>query len=126
VKAIKVVLVDDSDAFARAATAFLRREGRIEVVATARSGSEALELVYRYRPDLVLMDLNMPGMDGLETTRRIKALPGAPKVLAVTLEDFAEREAAALRAGADAFLPKSDLGTRLYALIDRLFPGDKS
>lgn len=122
--AIKVVLVDDSDAFARAAAAFLKRNGRIAVLAIANSGEQAVELVRQHRPDLVLVDLNMPGMDGLEATRRIKALQAAPKVLAMTLEDFAERECAAIRAGADAFLPKTDLGARLYALIDRLFPGE--
>lgn len=122
--AIKVVLVDDSDAFARAATALLERNSRIEVLALANCGEQALELVRQHRPDLVLMDLNLPGIDGLEATRRIKALPASPKVLAMTLEDFAGREAAALRAGADAFLPKSDLGTELYTLIDRMFPGE--
>ncbi|HWA37832.1 MAG TPA: response regulator transcription factor [Burkholderiales bacterium] len=122
-RTIKVVLVDDSDAFARAATAFLKRNARVELLAVANGGTQALELVRQHRPDLVLVDLNMPGMDGLEATRRIKALHAAPKVLAMTLEDLAERETAAERAGADAFLLKTDLGTKLYALIDRLFPG---
>jgi len=116
-------VVDDSEPFARAAAAFVRQRPGLEVLGIAGTGLEALERVRRQRPDLVLMDLKMPGMDGLEAIRRIKALPAAPKTIAMTVEDFPEMQASAYAAGADAFVAKEDLGEKLHAAIDMLFEG---
>jgi two-component system nitrate/nitrite response regulator NarL len=125
-KKIGVLVVDDSESFARAAAAFVQQRPELEVLGIAGTGLEALERVRRQRPDLVLMDLKMPGMDGLEAIRKVKALPAAPKTIAMTLEDFPELQASAYAAGADAFLAKKDLGEKLHAAIDRLFEGRKS
>ena len=118
--------MDDSEPFARAAAAFVQQCPEFEVLGIAGTGLEALGRVRRQRPDLVLMDLKMPGMDGLEAIRRIKALPAAPKAIAMTLEDFPEMEASAYAAGADAFVAKKDLGEKLHALMDLLFEGRNS
>ena len=120
-----MLVVDDSEPFARAAAAFVQQRAEFEVLGIAGSGLEALERVGRQRPDLVLMDLKMPGMDGLEAIRRIKALPAPPKTIAMTLEDFAEMEASAYAAGADAYVAKKDLGEKLHAAMDMLFEGRK-
>jgi len=125
-KKIGVLIVDDSESFARAAAAFVQQRPAFEVLGIAGTGLEALAWVRRQRPDLVLMDLKMPGMDGLEAIRQLKALPAAPKAIAMTLEDFPEMEASAYAAGADAFVAKKDLGEKLYAAIDRLFEGNES
>ncbi|MGQ0509353.1 MAG: response regulator [Betaproteobacteria bacterium] len=125
-KKIGVLVVDDSEFFARVAAAFVQQRLGLEVLGIAGTGLEALEQVRRQRPDLVLMDLKMPGMDGLEAIRRVKALPAAPKAIAMTLEDFPEMQASAYAAGADAFVAKKDLGEKLHAAIDRLFEGRKS
>ena len=125
-KNIGVLVVDDSESFARAAAAFVQQRPEFEVLGIAGTGLEALERVRRQRPDLVLMDLKMPGMDGLEAIRKIKALPAAPKTIAMTLEDFPETEAGAYAAGADAFVAKKDLGEKLHAAIDMLFEERKA
>ncbi len=125
-KKIGVLVVDDSESFARAAAAFVQQRPEFEVLGIAGTGIEALEQVRRRRPDLVLMDLKMPGMDGLEAIRKIRALPVAPKTIAMTLEDFPEMEAIAYAVGADAFVAKKDLGEKLHAAIDMLFEGRRS
>lgn len=115
--------MDDSESFAHAAATFVRQRPGFEVLGIAGTGVEALEQVRRRRPDLVLMDLKMPAMDGLEAIRKVKALPAPPKTIAMTLEDFPEIEASAYAAGADAFVAKKDLGEKLHAAIEMLFDG---
>src|SRR5438105_3576362 len=81
-----------------------------------------LEQVAMLNPDLVLMDLAMPGMNGLETTRQIKARPAAPRVVIMTLYDVAEYRAAARDATADGFIAKSSIRSQLLPLLASLFP----
>lgn len=119
---IRVLIVDDSSEFLRHAMAYLMQSPGVELTAWAYLGTEAIELVGRMKVDLVLMDMAMPGLNGLETARRIKALPDAPKVVLISLHDDVEYHVAALAAGADAFLSKRDLGAQLFPLLDQLFP----
>jgi NarL family two-component system response regulator LiaR len=84
----------------------LSLEKDIEVVGTAQDGAEALELVARNPPDLVLMDLKMPGMNGIEATRRVRAEFPAVKVLVLTTYDDDEWVFDAIRAGASGYLLK--------------------
>lgn len=114
-------MVDDSPEFVDLAVHFLSVEPTIEIVGCASSGQAALELVAQLCPDLVLMDVAMPEMNGLEATRRIKARPGAPRVVILTLYDNPEYRAGAIAAGADGFIPKWELGPSLLALIYGLF-----
>ena len=116
---MRVLLVDDNPLFTAAAARFLTVVGSIEVVGQARSGREALEQVADLHPDVVLMDLAMPEMDGLEATRRIKQEPSPPQVIILTLHDNAEYRQSARLAGADAFLNKGDVGTGLLPLINQ-------
>ena len=103
---IRVVLVDDQALVRGGFRMILRAERDIEVVAEAGDGAEAIEAVRRTRPDVVLMDVRMPGMDGLEATRRIAAEAGAPRILMLTTFDLDEYVYEALRAGASGFLLK--------------------
>src|SRR5207244_5806865 len=100
---------------------FLAGEPEVEVVGRASSGRGALEQVPLLKPDLVLMDLTMPGMNGLEATRRLKARPDGPRVILLTLHDNPEYRAAAAAVQADGFVSKSDLGLHLLPLIHNLF-----
>ena len=120
---LRVLLVDDSHDFLESAARFLSAYPCLEIVGWTLSGRDAQELVARLQPDLVLMDLSMPGMNGLEATRQIKALPGAPCVVILTLYDNREYREAAEAAGADGFVTKSELGTQLLPLIRTLFEG---
>ncbi len=118
---VRVLLVDDSSAFLDSASRFLSIDPQVGVVGCAMSGSEALERIDELHPDLVLMDLAMPGMNGLEATERIKAQPGGPLVVILTLHDSPEYRAAADTARADGFVTKSQLAVHLLPLIHRLF-----
>jgi DNA-binding NarL/FixJ family response regulator len=118
---IRVLLVDDSPAFLETAARFLSTDPGIQIVGGARSGPEALEQARLLGPSLVLMDLAMHGMSGLEATRHLKAQPDAPRVIVLTLHDNLEYRAAAELARADGFVAKSDFGEKLLPLIHHLF-----
>ncbi len=117
---MRVLLVDDSPQFAQAATRFLSAVPDMEIVGHARSGMEALELALQLHPTLVLMDVIMPEMDGLETTRRMKRMAMPPQIIVLTLHDNAEYRYKARLAGADGFVSKIDFGTKLVPMIHDL------
>jgi DNA-binding NarL/FixJ family response regulator len=114
---ISVLLVDNSPEFLQVAAAFLSMIPQVAVVGTARSGQEGLRLTARLCPDLVLMDLVMPGMNGLEATKMIRAQAVVPKIIMLTLYDIPEYRAAAAAAGADGFLNKADFTEGLLPLM---------
>ncbi len=118
---LRILLVDDSLAFLESVSRFLSAHVGIEIVGRVLSGGEALEEVPRLCPDLVLMDLTMPEMNGLEATRHLKAQPIAPYVVILTLNNSSEYHTAALAVGADGFITKSEIGTALLPLIHSLF-----
>jgi len=115
------MLVDDSHEFLDSAVRFLSADPRVMIVGHALSGDDALEQIQRLKPDLVLMDLAMPGMNGLQATSHIKAESSAPYVIILTLYDSPEYRAAAADVGADGFIIKSEFGTQVLPLIDVLF-----
>ena len=106
----RVLVVDDDTLYAEAATATLVEDGEIEVVGRAADGREALELALALRPDVVVMDINMPVMDGLEATRSLRRLLPSTRVVVVTSSPSASNRWSARGAGAYAFLAK-ELGT---------------
>lgn len=118
---IRVLLVDDSLEFLDAAVRYLSSYPKLIVVGSSHTGLEALEQVKQLNPDLVLMDLALPGMSGLETTRLIKAHPDSPRVIILTLHDNPEYRTASESVNADGFLDKSDFGVELLPLIHALF-----
>ncbi len=118
---IRILLVDDSPAFLDSAAAYLDGQPDLRVVGRAFSGQAALEQVAALRPDLVLMDIAMPGLNGLEATQQIKAQPNAPAVIILTLHDNPEYRRAAANAQADGFVTKSDFGVQLLPAIRSLF-----
>lgn len=93
------------------------------VVGSASDGLSGVELVQSLAPDLVLMDLSMPVLGGLEATRRIKEISPAPRVVILTLHDNQEYRRSAYESGADGFVSKSGLTAALPALVEALFPG---
>jgi DNA-binding NarL/FixJ family response regulator len=100
-----VLVVDDQELVRTGFAMILERAG-IEVLGQAADGAAGVALAEECRPDVVLMDVRMPGMDGIEATRRITALPEAPRVLVLTTFDLDEYVFAAVEAGASGFLLK--------------------
>lgn len=103
---VGVLIVDDHAPFRSAARLVVEMADGFEVVGEAADGREALDLVAALRPDLVLMDVKMPGVDGIEVTRRI--VRAHPRVKVVVLSTYPEYERHALDAGAIAFVSKSE------------------
>jgi len=120
-KRIRVMVVDDSLQFASAVAQFLACNDNFEVLASANSGHEALARTSTERPDLMFIDVRMPGMDGFAVASLIKGREGAPKIVMMTLEDCEEHRIGAIAAGADAFLPKDNFAHGLHAVVDLLF-----
>ncbi|HEY3684971.1 MAG TPA: response regulator transcription factor [Streptosporangiaceae bacterium] len=114
---IRVLVADDEPMVCAHLRAILGSAGDIEVVADAGDGAAAVEGVVRHRPDVVLMDLRMPGVDGLAATERIAKLPEPPAVVALTTFDADTYVLRALRAGAAGFLLKSTPPEDLIGLV---------
>jgi DNA-binding NarL/FixJ family response regulator len=124
---IRVVLVDDQPLLRTAFRIVFDETDDIRVVGEAANGDSAVALVQRTRPHVVLMDVRMPGMDGIEATRRIRAASTAsayPQVLILTTFDLDEYVYAALRAGASGFLLKDALTSDLLAAVRTVFAGE--
>jgi DNA-binding NarL/FixJ family response regulator len=118
---IRTLLVDDSPDFLRALSRFLSSDPKIEIVDLASSADDALEKLNQSPVDLVLMDIAMPGTNGLEATRQIKAQPNAPRVLILTLYDGEEYQQEAGLVCADGFVSKLAGDQELLHLIYKLF-----
>ena len=119
---IRTLAVDDNAQFLDSLAEFLASFSGIEIVGSARSASDALDCLADARPDLVLVDLVMPGMDGLELTERLKALPDAPRVVILTLAEHTDYESHVRDAGADGLLRKYEMSDRFFDMIDGMFP----
>jgi DNA-binding NarL/FixJ family response regulator len=122
---IRVVVADDQALVRHAFAVLLRSADGIDVVGEAADGREAVEVVARARPDVVLMDIRMPEMDGLEATRRITGDPeSATRVLILTTFDLDEYVFEALRAGASGFLLKDTLPDDLLSAVRVVADGE--
>lgn len=114
---IRVVVVDDEPMVCAHLRVILGAAADVEVVAEAADGAEGVEAVVRHRPDVVLMDLRMPGVDGLTAIERIATLPAPPPVVALTTFDADSYVLRALRSGAAGFLLKSTPPEDLVELV---------
>jgi DNA-binding NarL/FixJ family response regulator len=121
---IKVVVADDQELVRAGFCVILDTADGITVVGEAATGAEAVAQAERLRPDVVLMDVRMPEMDGLEATRRITATTPAPKVVMLTTFDLDDYVYAALRAGASGFLLKDSPRADLIAAVRAAAGGD--
>jgi len=121
---IRVLVADDQSMVRAGFRMLLAGELDIEVVAEASNGLEAVEKAARFQPAVVLMDIRMPELDGLEATRRILAADSAARILILTTFDLDEYVYEALRAGASGFVLKDDPPEQLIAAIHTVAAGD--
>jgi NarL family two-component system response regulator LiaR len=113
----RVLVVEDDDSFAEALTQLLEADGRLEVAGRARDGREAIELAEALRPDVVLMDIVLPVMDGVEATREIRRRQPTIPVVAITGSEYEERALEVQDAGAVDFVRKGRLEPDLVDIL---------
>jgi DNA-binding NarL/FixJ family response regulator len=122
---IRVLVADDQEIVRAGYIALLGTQPDITVVGSAADGAEAVRLCQRLRPDVVLMDVRMPSMDGIEATRRLAAgHDAAPRVLVLTTFDLDQHVYDALRAGASGFLLKDIAAERLFDAVRVIAAGE--
>ena len=116
-EALRVLIADDHRLFAEALEAILASDERIEVVGRASDGSQAVELARKLGPDVVLMDVSMPGLDGFEATREIRAEGGGVRVLMLTGSNSRADVDRSRNAGASGYVTKDRIASELVAAI---------
>jgi DNA-binding NarL/FixJ family response regulator len=121
---IRVLVAEDQSLFRKGIVVSLSRDSEIVVVGEAENGLDACDAVERLKPDLVLMDLNMPVMDGVEATRRIKAAHPETRVVVLTVSDLYRDLVEALKAGADGYLLKTLGPDNLASAVRQAQQGD--
>lgn len=121
---IRVLLVDDQELVRTGFRMILEHEADLTVVGEAGDGVEALELAEKLTPDVVLMDIRMPRLDGIEATRWLQEFPSPPRVVVLTTFDLDDLVYAALEAGASGFLLKDAPAAQLSAAIRTIAQGE--
>lgn len=116
---MRILVVDDNTEFLRAARFLLKQLGH-EPVGLARSGDEGLALAVGLHPDVVLMDLGLPDLDGVAAARRMKDQAGSVPVIAIAARNDSAFRHRSAEAGCDAFIPKADLADDLPRVLVRL------
>lgn len=116
---LSVLIADDDDEFRNLLRRLLQNEGEVTLVGEAEDGEEALRLAQRLQPQVILMDIDMPRMNGLEATRQIKSYRPEAKVIILGIHNEEAYRRAAKECGADGFVLKKTLSGALYsALLD--------
>jgi DNA-binding NarL/FixJ family response regulator len=123
---IRVLLVDDDDLVRAGLTMMLAGAADVEVVGAAADGRGVLAAVDRHRPDIVLMDIRMPHVDGIAATRLLRTQPAPPAVIVLTTFDADELVLRALQAGAAGFLLKNTAPADIVRAIEAVYAGDGS
>jgi two-component system response regulator DesR len=120
---VRILIADDHALFAEALTVALMGDDEIAVIGLGRDGVETVELVEHLRPDVVLMDVHMPLLDGIEATRRIRERSPSTRVVILTSDDSDVVKVSALEAGAAAFLTKTCRAAELLDAVRRATVG---
>lgn len=121
---IKIMLVDDHPLMRQALRNILERENELKVVGEAGNGQEAIEMAMEFRPDVVIMDINMPVLNGIEATKQIKAQCPFISILILTVHTDIETIFSILQAGASGYLTKSVFGPEVVNTIRALIDGE--
>ncbi|MEQ9412204.1 MAG: response regulator transcription factor [Cyclobacteriaceae bacterium] len=121
---IKIIIADDHAMFREGIVSLISTEKNIAFVGEAKNGSELLELLQLDLPDVVLLDIEMPGMDGLETAKKIKKQFPAVKVLALTMHSQSAFVKNMIKAGATGYILKNSGKSELIKAIETVYKGD--
>ncbi len=118
---IRTLVVDDSAAALRSICVFLKLNPEIDVIGTAPDGRQGLAAAHALRPDLVLVDVQMPVMNGIETAAQLKQDLPTTRIIMVTAHDSPEVRKACHDSGADAFIAKEHLDEELSGVVEQIF-----
>ena len=121
---IKILVVDDHAILRDGIRALLGLHDDVEIIGEASEGKEAVEKALELEPDVVVMDIAIPGMDGLEATRRIKKKSSKVQILVLTQHDNKEYVLSSIKAGAAGYVPKRAMGSELVSAIRAVHRGD--
>jgi two-component system response regulator NreC len=121
---IKVMLVDDHAILRDGIRALICLHDDLEIIGEASDGKEAVEKALELEPDVVIMDISIPGMDGLEVTRRIKKRNTKIRILVLTQHDDKEYVLSSIKAGAAGYVPKKAMGSELVSAIRAVHRGE--
>jgi DNA-binding NarL/FixJ family response regulator len=114
---VRIVLADDHEVVRQGVRRFLETQPSLEICAEAANGQEAVEKTLSFKPDVVILDLSMPIMNGVEATRQIRQLLPSVKIIVFSMHDFTQLADTVKQAGADAYVSKSAQVSRLYEAI---------
>jgi DNA-binding NarL/FixJ family response regulator len=118
-----VLIVDDFQPFREAVSEILRQRPQLRIVGEASDGLEAVQKAIELMPDLILLDIGLPGIDGLEASKRIHAVVPGAKIIFVSMNGSAVIMRAALSNGATGYVLKADAGSELLTAIEAAFQG---
>ena len=121
---IRVLVVDDHRMFAEAIEMLLAGEEDLRVIDVVATGEDAIDAVTRFAPDVVLMDMDLPGIDGIAATRRIREMSDTTYIVMITAYQEPAVMARAIEAGACGFVPKTQAADKLVAIIRRAASGE--
>ena len=120
----RILVVDDHDVFRRGLKSLLSESSLGDVCGEAENGEQAIEKVKALKPDLVVLDISMPVMNGLEAARRIRQMAPSTKILILTMHDSSQMLDTAKKAGADDLVVKSEASAKLVGAVKHLLETD--
>jgi len=123
-KKITILLVEDHVVVRESIRQFLEREEKLEVVGEAGDGEEAVQMASQLKPDVIIMDISMPKLNGIEATKRIKALQPSAAILILTAYDYEQYIFPLLEAGAAGYLLKDVSSRELISAIETVYRGE--
>ena len=118
---LRVLLVDDNENFLETLVRYVATFPNVKIAGKSASGEEAVKLCDKLKPDLVLMDVKMPGLNGFEAARIMKSLDYPPRILLLSFNDHPEYRLEALSAGADGYMSKTEISSGLLRQISSIF-----
>ena len=122
---VKVLVVDDFGPWCRQICSMLQKLAELQIVGEASDGLEAVQRARELQPDLILLDVGLPGINGIEVARRIRESSPRTKILFVSEDSSPEVAEAALGTGARGFVVKSDAGTELLPAVEAVLRGER-
>lgn len=117
---LRILLADDHELVRRGIRGLLKSKRKWKVIAEARDGIEAVEKTEKLKPDIVILDIDMPNLDGLQAARRIRESTSRTKIVILTLHESGEMVRRALEAGAQGLVLKSEVGERLVTALEEI------